>query len=97
MSDHPKVHVFICEHKKENGKASCGLNSIIDSSELKKNLKAHCKEKWGKSVRINSAGCLGKCSLGAAAVMYPQGKWYLKMDENTFDEILNDIENQIKY
>ena len=95
MSDHPKVHVFICEHKKDNGKASCGHNSNIDPSELKKELKTYCKEKWAKSVRINTAGCLGKCSMGAAAVIYPQGKWYLKMDKNSLNEILKDIKSSL--
>lgn len=39
-------------------------------------------------VRINAAGCLDRCELGPAVVVYPDGIWYRYEDEADVDEIL---------
>jgi (2Fe-2S) ferredoxin len=95
MSDHPIAHLFICHHEKDSEKPSCGKNLNLNASQFKKELKEVCRERWGKRVRINSSGCLGKCSRGVAAVLYPSGKWYLKLDKNDFETILKDLENHL--
>lgn len=95
MSEIPKVHFFICINEKESGKKSCLINDNLDPLAFSKKLKEECGNRWGKQVRINKAGCLGKCSSGVAAVLYPQGKWYFQLTEDEFKTILNDIEQNL--
>ena len=92
MSDLPKVHFFICTHHKDPDKSSCANNENLKPEKFKADLKEKCKEKWGKSVRVNSAGCLGKCSRGVTGVIYPSGKWYFNLTENDLVTVYNDIE-----
>jgi len=39
-------------------------------------------------VRVNTAGCLHRCSLGPLLVIYPEGVWYTFAGESDLDEIL---------
>ena len=39
-------------------------------------------------VRINASGCLDRCELGPAMVVYPEGVWYKYESEADVDEIL---------
>jgi len=39
-------------------------------------------------VRVNKAGCLDRCELGPAVVIYPEGTWYTYIDETDIDEIV---------
>lgn len=91
-----KVHFFICTNFRTSGK-SCGP---LHAQELRDQLKARCKQELGeagKKVRINSAGCLGQCERGIAAVMYPQGEWFLdqtndpKVVENMFESVRKNL------
>ena len=42
------------------------------------------------SVRVNTAGCLDRCSEGPVLVVYPEGTWYTYVDREDIDEILNE-------
>lgn len=39
-------------------------------------------------VRVNTAGCLDRCELGPALVIYPDAVWYTYVDQEDLDEIL---------
>lgn len=39
-------------------------------------------------VRINTAGCLDRCSEGPVIVVYPEEIWYTWLDESDIDEII---------
>jgi (2Fe-2S) ferredoxin len=39
-------------------------------------------------VRINTAGCLGRCAEGPVIVVYPEEIWYSWLDESDIDEII---------
>ena len=95
MSEEPKLHFFICTNEKSPEKSSCALNSNLDPKKFRAKLKEICRERWGKQVRINTAGCLGKCSRGVTAVIYPQGKWFFELREDHFEEILEYIEENL--
>ena len=41
-------------------------------------------------VRINSAGCLDRCSEGPVLVIYPQEVWYNYVDQKDIDEIIEE-------
>jgi (2Fe-2S) ferredoxin len=41
------------------------------------------------SVRINKAGCLGRCDDGPVLVVYPDNVWYTYVDKEDIDEIID--------
>jgi predicted metal-binding protein len=71
-----KCHLFICTNS-PNKPNKCGSKN---AELLRQKIKDTCKEKYSADVaseiRINSAGCLGQCERGIAAVMYPEGQWF---------------------
>ena len=40
-------------------------------------------------VRVNSAGCLDRCSEGPVCVVYPEAVWYTYADRDDIDEIVD--------
>jgi NADH:ubiquinone oxidoreductase subunit E len=76
-----KAHVFICtNHHPE--KETCGAKG---AQALRDNLKKRFKDDKtidSSQVRINSAGCLGKCAEGIACVIYPEGEWITRVSES---------------
>ena len=42
----------------------------------------------GNRIRINAAGCLGRCDEGPVLVVYPEGVWYTYVDKFDVDEII---------
>ncbi len=69
-------HLFFCENQKESGKKCCALGNSS-------HLRAYAKEQLGAlnllgpgKIRVSGSGCLGRCQLGPALVIYPEGVWY---------------------
>ena len=60
-----------------NKNNKCGSKN---AEPLRQKIKDLCKEKYSadlaSEIRVNSAGCLGQCERGIAAVMYPAGQWF---------------------
>ncbi len=85
---HFNYHVFFCTNQRDNGEACC---ANFDAQRMrdyaKKRIKALQLDGAG-GVRINSAGCLGRCERGPAVVVYPQAIWYTWLDEADIDEII---------
>ena len=81
-------HVFFCNNVREDGAACC---SDQDAQEMriyaKKKIKALDLNGQGK-VRINSAGCLARCSEGPVLVVYPEAVWYTYAGKEDIDEIV---------
>lgn len=42
------------------------------------------------AVRINRAGCLGRCDDGPVVVVYPEAVWYTFLDASDVDEIIDE-------
>lgn len=84
-----ELHLFVCTNTKENRK-NCHDSGGAD-------FHAKIKEYFrplGKKIRINKSGCLGLCSQGSVAVLYPEGKWFKEMNEETVKEIIHYIEEK---
>lgn len=91
-----EAHVFICTNNKD-GKSSCAPHG---ANELRDTLKALSKDDskgWKGRVRINNAGCLGRCKEGVACVIYPQAEWHTDLRpqnakdlEKRIDQILRE-------
>ena len=84
-----KHHMFICLNQRPNGEMSC------DSTGGAKDLFDYAKDKTKglDGVRVNKAGCLGRCDKGPVAVVYPEAVWYTIMDTEDMDEV---IESHLK-
>ena len=56
-------------------------------------MKARCKELGltgaGKA-RINTAGCMDRCSQGPVVAVYPEAVWYTYVDRADIDEIIEE-------
>jgi len=87
---HFKYHVFFCTNQREDGAKCCGASGGQAMRDyLKKKVKKLNLNGPGKC-RINSAGCMDRCSEGPLLVVYPQGIWYTYVDEADIDEILRE-------
>jgi (2Fe-2S) ferredoxin len=51
-------------------------------------MKSKVKELGLPNIRINASGCLDRCELGCAMVIYPEGVWYTYASEADIDEII---------
>ena len=85
-----KYHVFFCMNERANGKACC---QDFEAREMRAYLKAKVK-KSGLSgeggIRINTAGCMDRCSLGPVVAVYPDEAWYTYVDKADLDEIFTE-------
>ncbi len=84
-------HVFFCCNQRDPDAdrpccASFGAHSARDYA--KHRIKKLGLAGEGK-VRINQAGCLDRCELGPALVVYPEGVWYTYVDHADIDEIID--------
>lgn len=82
-------HIFICQNVRTDGRESCNADGL--AAELRQYAKERVEE-WGLKkpggVRVNKAGCLGRCSEGPCMVIYPDGTWYRYRSREDIDEIL---------
>ncbi len=84
-----RYHVFFCTNQRTDGRECC---QDCNAQAMRDYAKARTKELGlnGKGgVRINSAGCLDRCSEGPVMVIYPEGTWYSYVDKEDIDEILS--------
>ncbi len=86
-------HIFFCLNERKNGENCCAQHQARKAFD-------HCKQKIRDAnlsgqgqVRVNQAGCLGRCDEGPVAVVYPEGTWYNFVDEADIDEI---VESHLK-
>lgn len=85
-----RYHLFFCTNQRDDGSAccqNCGAQGLRDYA------KARIKELGiaGKGgIRVNTAGCLDRCSEGPVIVVYPEGVWYSYVDREDIDEIIDE-------
>ena len=82
-----ETHVFCCVNVREDGHPR-GCCSARGSVELREYMKARAKELGLPKIRINTSGCLERCELGPAMVIYPEAVWYTYSSREDVDEIL---------
>ena len=86
--NHYIKHLFICTNQKPAGKPCCansGGEPFFDYLKLKlRELDLHGPGK----IRVSKSGCLGRCSVGPALVIYPEGVWYTYTSFADIDEII---------
>lgn len=82
-----KAHVFCCINEREPGHRR-GCCKERGGVELRDYMKTRARELKINRVRINQSGCLDRCELGPAMVIYPEGIWYTYKTKEDVDEIL---------
>lgn len=83
-------HVFVCENRRDpdNPKGCCADRG---GPAIRERLKLLAHEAGLKGrVRVNAAGCLGHCALGATVVVYPEGVWYGRVTLDDVDELFRE-------
>ncbi len=85
---HYKRHVFFCTNQRPNGEMCCNSHGARDMLQHCKDKVKALGEKIDGKVRINNAGCLGRCEEGPALVVYPEAVWYTYVDQEDIDEII---------
>jgi len=85
---HYHHHVFFCTNQREKG-ASCCNNFAAQS--IRDYAKARIKAlgvSGAGQIRVNQAGCLGRCAEGPVLVVYPEGIWYTYSTRQDIDAII---------
>lgn len=83
-----KQHVFFCTNVRESGRSCCGRQ---DANELRNYMKERLKAlkmTGAGHIRINSAGCMGRCDEGPVLVVYPDELWYRFASKADIDLII---------
>lgn len=83
-----KHHVFICTNQRENGEQCCNTVGGSDAFAYAKDRIGALKRNGVGAVRINKAGCLGRCDQGPVMVVYPEETWYNFVDNDDVEEII---------
>ena len=84
----PKHHVFVCGSFRVAGDPK-GICHRKDSGSLVQYLETEVSDRGLDDVTVSSAGCLNRCDHGPVIVVYPEGHWYGKMDEDRIDQMLD--------
>jgi len=83
-----RLHLFICTHQRPEGERRRGCGDLGGAA-ARDHLKSRAKALGLDDVRINSAGCLGRCESGPLLVVYPDAVWYRFDSLADLDEILD--------
>lgn len=90
MSHYDK-HVFFCVNQRPAGEDCCNNHDAQAARDyVKDRVKQLGISTEKNQVRINSAGCLGRCELGPVLVVYPEAVWYTYVDRSDLDEIIEE-------
>ncbi|MCU7810667.1 MAG: (2Fe-2S) ferredoxin domain-containing protein [Candidatus Thiodiazotropha sp. (ex Notomyrtea botanica)] len=82
-----RYHLFFCVNEREDGRPFCAQHGAKEMRDyLKRKVKAAGLSGPG-GVRVNTAGCLDRCSEGPVLVIYPEAVWYTFVDKEDMDEI----------
>lgn len=82
---HYRYHVFFCTNQRAGGEACCANHG---SQALRDYAKQKVKDLRLPGVRINTAGCMDRCSRGPVMVVYPEGVWYSYRNQTDIAEII---------
>ena len=90
MSHYDK-HVFFCVNQRPAGEDCCNNHQAQAARDyVKDRVKMLDISTERNFIRINSAGCLGRCDLGPVLVVYPEAVWYTYVDQSDLDEIIEE-------
>jgi len=83
-----QYHLFFCTNLREDGSQCCDQ---CGAGKMRDYMKKRCKElglTGAGKVRINTAGCMDRCTKGPVIAVYPEAVWYTYVDHTDIDEII---------
>ena len=83
-----KYHMFFCTNQRDPGAACCADHNARAMRDYAKQRSKELGLAGEGGVRVNLAGCLGRCEQGPVVVIYPQEVWYTYVDEDDIEEIM---------
>lgn len=86
----PECHILVCNSYRVSGQPQ-GICNKKGAAELLQMVEEGLLER-GISGLVTGTGCLKACDEGPVIVVYPQGWWYKKVDEDSLEEILDALE-----
>jgi (2Fe-2S) ferredoxin len=87
---HYRYHVFFCCNQRQAGETCCDSLGASDAQVYAKGRISDLKLKGRGKVRINKAGCLGRCEEGPVLVVYPDAVWYRYAGIEDVEEIIQE-------
>ncbi len=81
-------HVFMCVNQRDNGRQCCANNGSVELYGYTKRRIKELGESGRGKVRVNSSGCLDRCSKGSVIVVYPEGVWYSLKSKEDVEEVM---------
>lgn len=83
-------HVFFCCNQREGDEPCCNNHGAQKMREYAKDRVKALELSGQGTVRINIAGCMGRCETGPVLVIYPEAVWYTYIDQDDVDEIITE-------
>lgn len=83
-------HVFFCTNQRDPGEQCCNALGATDAFAYAKDRIGALKKNGPGQIRINKAGCLGRCDQGPVIVVYPEETWYSYIDKEDVAEIIDE-------
>jgi (2Fe-2S) ferredoxin len=83
-------HVFFCINQRQDSSPCC---QNFDAQQMRDYAKGRVKAlglAGPGGVRVNTAGCMDRCSQGPVMVVYPEGIWYTYVDREDIDEVIEE-------
>ncbi|CAM4399008.1 MAG: Ferredoxin, 2Fe-2S [Legionellaceae bacterium] len=88
-----KKHIFFCVNQRSDGEPCCNNFGAENAFTYIKTKVKSLGLAGKKKIRVNKAGCLGRCDEGPVIVIYPDEIWYRYKNEADLDKIVNCLEN----
>lgn len=83
-------HVFFCCNQRPGGETSCNNHGAVAIKDYAKDRISELGLRGQGRIRINQAGCLGRCDHGPLLVIYPDNVWYTYAGREDVDEIISE-------
>jgi (2Fe-2S) ferredoxin len=82
-----KYHLFFCINERDDARPYCFQHGAKGLRDYLKNRVKEAGMAGPGGIRVNTAGCLDRCSWGPVVVVYPDDVWYTYVDKEDMDEI----------
>ena len=87
----PTHHIFVCGSFRPTG--AQGVCHKKESASLLQYIEQEAMDRGLEGVMVSSTGCMKLCDHAPLVIVYPEGSWYSKVNEEVADAILDAIEN----
>ena len=85
-----KRHMFFCTNHRDDGTVCCEDHAATKMRQYAKRRTKDLNIAGQGGVRVNTAGCLDRCSEGPVVVVYPDAVWYTYENRDDIEEIVEE-------